>query len=215
VKGELLLQESTAVQVEIIRRALVEIGSGEREVTQEHYGRLLRLAQGGGGKKVELPGGFLVRSERGSLIFERAGGMQRAAASAEGARINVPGETRFGDYRLEAKVLDFTAAGFEEFKKEKTGETEWFDLEKIARSLYIRGRKPGDRFVPLGQQSAKKAGKFLTACRVTRDVRERVLIVCDEEKIIWLWPVRMSEEVKVTKETKKVLQLRITMDKGA
>jgi DNA/RNA-binding domain of Phe-tRNA-synthetase-like protein len=36
-----------------------------------------------------------------------------------------------------------------------------------------------------------------------------VLVVTDAEKIIWVWPVRISEQAKVTTQTRRVLQLRI------
>ncbi len=61
----------------------------------------------------------------------------------------------------------------------------------------------------MGKRSEKKVGKFLTAARVEHDVRDNVLIVADAGKVIWVSPVRMSEECKVTKDTAKVLRLRI------
>jgi DNA/RNA-binding domain of Phe-tRNA-synthetase-like protein len=36
-----------------------------------------------------------------------------------------------------------------------------------------------------------------------------VLVVADAEKIIWVWPIRMSEQAKITDETQKILQLQI------
>ena len=216
VNSERLLRENAAVQVEIVRRGLEWAGSGERDLTEEHYKRILELAHRmAGGKSLQLPGGFEVRREYGNLIFLRAGGGGPLGTRAEEIQINVPGQTLVGDCRVEAKILEFSAEGFEKFKAAKTGETEWFDLEKLRLPLYIRGRKVGDRFVPLGQDGEKKVGKFLTASRIARRVREKMLVVCDENRIVWLWPVRMSEEVKVTHETKKVLQLRITESKGA
>jgi hypothetical protein len=37
-----------------------------------------------------------------------------------------------------------------------------------------------------------------------------VLVVTDQEKIIWVWPARISEQSKITGETRKTLQLQIT-----
>ena len=55
----------------------------------------------------------------------------------------------------------------------------------------------------------KKVGKFLTAARVPLVMRKQVLIVADREKIVWLCPLRMTELAKVTRETQKILQLRM------
>jgi tRNA(Ile)-lysidine synthase len=76
--------------------------------------------------------------------------------------------------------------------------------------LFIRFRKAGDRFAPLGLDQEKKVGKFLTAARVPQQLRQKLLVVADSEKIIWLWPVRTSQQAKVTGATRKILQLRIT-----
>ena len=61
----------------------------------------------------------------------------------------------------------------------------------------------------MGLGAQKKVGKFLSDARVSQDVRRKVLVVADSEKVIWVWPVRMSEQAKVTERTQKVLQLQI------
>ena len=62
----------------------------------------------------------------------------------------------------------------------------------------MRPRQAGDRFQPLGLDAAKKVGKFLTTARVPRELRERTMVFADQEKIIWVCPVRIAEPVKVT-----------------
>jgi tRNA(Ile)-lysidine synthase len=122
----------------------------------------------------------------------------------------VPGRTGFGRYAIEATIVDADKAGFEQFVAGKTDRVERFDLEKIRLPLTVRRRRPGDRFVPLGLKSEKKIGKFLTAQRIPHRLREKVLIVADSDKTIWVCPVRISESAKVTSRTRSVLQLQIT-----
>ncbi|HUV65725.1 MAG TPA: tRNA lysidine(34) synthetase TilS C-terminal domain-containing protein, partial [Sedimentisphaerales bacterium] len=55
-----------------------------------------------------------------------------------------------------------------------------------------------------------KLGKFLTAQRVPREGRREVLVVSDSEKIIWVWPLRISEQAKISPGTRRILQLQIT-----
>jgi tRNA(Ile)-lysidine synthase len=74
----------------------------------------------------------------------------------------------------------------------------------------IRSRQAGDRFIPLGLTEEKKVGKFLTGAKVPQQLRKKTLIIADNEKIIWVWPTRISEQVKVNGQTKKILQLQIT-----
>jgi tRNA(Ile)-lysidine synthase len=62
----------------------------------------------------------------------------------------------------------------------------------------------------LGLQEEKKVGKFLTTAKVPRQIRKKAIIAADAEKVIWIWPIRISEQAKVTSGTRKILQLQIT-----
>ena len=61
----------------------------------------------------------------------------------------------------------------------------------------------------MGFEAEKKIGKFLTAAKVPHHLRRKLLVIEDSEKIIWLCPVRIGEQAKITDETRKVLQLKI------
>jgi tRNA(Ile)-lysidine synthase len=90
---------------------------------------------------------------------------------------------------------------------------ERFDLDKVKPPVTVRFRQEGDRFWPLGLSGQKKVGKFLTAAHLPQEVRAKVLIVADREKIIWVWPIRISQKAKITDETQKILQLQITKER--
>jgi tRNA(Ile)-lysidine synthase len=154
-----------------------------------------------------LPDGFVVQREYDDLIFSACRvGHSLPISETESVIIKIPGKTQFGQYIIEA--AEYLAPGFTGGNISKF--IECFDLDKIKQPLSILLRQPGDRFIPLGQEDQTKIGKFLTAQKVPREIRQKVLIIADAEKIIWLWPVRISEQVKVTNETNKILQLEIT-----
>jgi tRNA(Ile)-lysidine synthase len=211
------LHESPSVKIELVRRSLAHIGCGERDLTRRHYESMLQLAgQNVTDSKVELPGGFVVCREYDKLILRpsqnRPGGQARSSVgsqSDEPVTLNVPGQTRFGRRLIEATIIEVEGAGLDQFVDDKTSFVERFDVDKVRLPLTVRPRRPGDRFVPLGHKAAKKVGKFLTTQRLPRRIRSQVLVVADAERIIWIWPVRMSEQAKVTAETAKILQLRM------
>jgi len=209
---KLFLTEPQPVKVELIRRSLANIGSGERDLTQGHYEGILQLAeQNVTGRKMELPGGFVVWREYGNLIFSncRLGLAPPISSKDQAVTVEIPGQTTFEKFLIQAIVLERNEVDFEKFKAAKTDSIEWFDLDKTKPSLVVRRRRAGDRFVPLGQREEKKIGKFLTAQRVPHGIRRDVLVVADREKIIWVWPVRMSEQARITGETRKILQLQV------
>jgi len=209
------------VKVELIRRGLTTAGSGERDLTHRHYEKILQLAeQKISGKKIALPNGFIVQREHKNLIFIRPKESSIVDESInETTELKIPGQTKFADYLIEATILD---AGYSmldtrrkrksriENQKSKIELVEQFDLDKIKPPLTVRHRRNGDRFVPLGLPEEKKVGKFLTAAKVPEEIRQKTLIVTDSEKILWVWPVRISEQAKITNYTKKILQLHIT-----
>jgi tRNA(Ile)-lysidine synthase len=220
--------EAEPVKVELVRRTLAAVGCGEREMTQGHYERVLQLSEESmGRRKVNLPGGYEARREYGSLVFEKAlAGREETTDTA--VEVEIPGRTVFRQYLIEARVIETrentekeTAAKtlrHEEgevdshLRRNDTGVTKFserFDLNKLRPPVVVRFRRNGDRFAPLGLGAKKKVGKFLSDARVPGDVRRKILVVADAEKVIWVWPIRMSEQAKVTGRTQKVLQLRI------
>ncbi len=198
------------VKVEMVRRALAMLGGGERNLAQGHFEKVLCLAETKtNGREIDLPGGITARRETRKILFVRRRVVPEPEKLTEEVEIAVPGQTRFGNWLVKAKLLNFSEEAFAEFKAAKTEFVEWFDFDKLCLPLKVRDRAAGDKFLPLGMASEKKVGKFLTAQKVLREVREKILVVEDREKIIWAWPVRMSEQVKISGQTKRILQLTI------
>ena len=211
---EIFLNQAKPVKVELIRRSLASLGCGERDLTRQHYEGMLQLAgRNATGGKMELPGGFAVWRDYGCLVFSGnrlVGQAPPYIGLDKHVTLNVPGKTKFGNYLIEATIVEAGRNGLDQFKTGKTDDIEWFDLERIKPPLIVRFRRAGDRFIPLGLAQEKKLGKFMTAQRVPHPMRRKVLVVADGEKIIWVCPVRISEQAKVTGETRRILQLHVT-----
>ncbi|MCK5564475.1 MAG: tRNA lysidine(34) synthetase TilS [Planctomycetes bacterium] len=203
-----LSQLDRLTAVEVVRRVLVNIGSGERDLTQEHYDRIIALASANSsGKLIELPSGFVAKGEYDRVAFYK--GQKANKRCLTPLILVVPGVTVACDIKIEAKVLDASDCDIEKFKKDKDSNVEWFDLDKIKGRLKVRSRKDGDKFRPIGGGGEKRIGKFLTADKVPGEMRDKVLVIEDDEKIIWLAPIRASEETKVDGSTKKVLAISL------
>jgi len=209
---KMFLAQPLPVKIELVRRSLAAVGSGQRDITQQHFERILRLTESNvTGNRIELPSGFIVRREYEYLIFAPP---EKTPPPDEllnkSIKLQIPGRTGFGQYVIEATTLEVDNGQIEKFKTTKTNFVEWFDLEKLKLPLEVRSRKPGDRFCPLGLKAEKKVGKFLTAAKIPQQLRHKLLVIADSEKIIWLWPIRISEKIRVTEKTGKILQLQIT-----
>jgi tRNA(Ile)-lysidine synthase len=199
------------VKVELIRRSLTAIGSGEKDLTQQHYEKILQLSQQNKScRRIELPGGFVVWREYGSLIFAQSKEEQQLEHRTEkSVELKVPGQTKFVDYIIESTVFDAEGCDIDKFSREKSELIEWFDFDKVKQPLVVRSRKVGDRFRPLGLLGEKRIGKFLTAARIEHKLRKKVVIIADKNKIIWVGPIRASELTKIKASTKRILQIRL------
>jgi tRNA(Ile)-lysidine synthase len=85
----------------------------------------------------------------------------------------------------------------------------YFDEDKIREPLLIRNRRRGDWFEPLGTNGSQKIKKLFIDRKVPGGERESIALLADNNSIIWIENMHISERVKVTHETKNVLILEI------
>jgi len=97
--------------------------------------------------------------------------------------------------------------GGEAARSREDVQTEVADADRIAFPLRLRSRQPGDRFAPLGMRGTKKLSDFLLDERVPFFCRDSLPLVCDDEKIVWVVGVRLSDQVRLSDSTRRVLVL--------
>jgi tRNA(Ile)-lysidine synthase len=202
---------SPLLQAEFINAALASIGSGLGKITEDHYHSIASLASGPSGGKIQLPDGFCVIANHEKITFTKnqtKGPHQ--LLPAEALTLNIGQTSSFGPWTIQTKILNVKDCDIENFKTTKDKFIEWFDYDKLILPLTVRPRQDGDRFHPLGNPAPKKIGKFLTAAKVEHDVKVRLAVFADTQKIIWAAPVRTSELTKITTNTKKILQIKIS-----
>ena len=80
----------------------------------------------------------------------------------------------------------------------------------LGPGLVVRSREPGDRIRPLGLGGRKKLQDVFVDRKVDRDERDRVPVITDERgKIVWVAGHVLSEEFRVTDQTKAVIILKL------
>ena len=83
--------------------------------------------------------------------------------------------------------------------------TEVADEDRIVYPLIVRSRRDGDRFSPLGLGQETKLKDFLINEKVSPSEQDRLALLCDQERVLWVIGLRLSHDVRVTDETKRVL----------
>jgi tRNA(Ile)-lysidine synthase len=82
----------------------------------------------------------------------------------------------------------------------------FLDHARISPPLILRNVKPGDRIEPLGMVETKKMKSFFIDRKIPRECRVRIPLLVDSRSVIWIAGELISDRVKVTEQTKKVLK---------
>ena len=83
------------------------------------------------------------------------------------------------------------------------------DSEKVSFPLIIRKWKAGDYFYPLGMKQKKKLSNYFIDNKYSILDKENILIMESDGKIVWIIGDRIDNRFRITKLTKKVLQIRL------
>ncbi len=113
----------------------------------------------------------------------------------------VPGSTGLPEWGLE-----FTCTPADEVGPSGPWQV-WLDVDSLEGPLEVRSRCPGDRFRPAGGQGSTTLKKFLHACGVERDLRDRVAVVCSRGRIVWVVGYRAAQDFLATPSSRRILHL--------
>lgn len=191
-----------ALQRRLLRQGYVTLAGDARRLRESHISAMAALAAGGdSGLTLDLPAGLQMRVDRSQLILYRRGetladaypslaGQYRLpwpAADTETAR-EIPG------WRVTQRLI---AAGEIDPWPGRNSLTAYLNLAALGRGGWIRSRRPGDRFQPLGMAGFKKLQDFFTDARIPRHRRDGIPLLVTERGIAWVIGQRIAEWAKI------------------
>lgn len=161
-----------------------------------------------------LGGGLAGRVQGGALWLERA-------ADAPGPyrrRLEVPGEVAVPEAGVRVVARRVALADLGGIEGIRRSGLAAVDYNKVALPLWVRSRRPGDRFRPLGLAGEKKLKDFFIAEGVPRPWRDRVPLVTSgpagEDWIVWVAGHRVSEAARCDAATEKAIVFECAADDG-
>lgn len=98
----------------------------------------------------------------------------------------------------------------EEKQPAKSCETIEIDGDTVIGELRLRHRLPGDQIIPFGMTGHKKVKDLLIDAKIPLKDRDKIWLICDDEKIIWVYGIRQHEHTRVTKNTREILRLSLS-----
>jgi len=163
------------------------------------------IAEAQNGRNMEVPGGLFLAREYDSMVIRA-----REQETTFCIPVAVPGETAVpaSGLAIETAVLNaFPDPGTDE------GNYLWqavFDYDKMSLPLYLRNRRPGDRFCPAGMGGkSKKLQDYFVDEKVPQTRRNTAPLLATEQDVIWIVGMRTDDRFLPGPGTKKVLRITI------
>lgn len=192
-KVEIAIPIHRAVFMRAAVKALKLLGV-EKDWERVHLIDAYSLAEKENGSSVNLPKGVVACREYDRITFY---------LEQKNKDIEIP--FRIGTFDFKGKTLDVTPTELDKIDL-KSGLI--LDADKLPKGTVIRTKKDGDVFKKFGG-GTKSLGDFLTDKKIPRSERDHLPLLTYENKVLAVFGVAISDDVKVDENTKKAIKIDI------
>ncbi len=170
--------------------------------SQEHLHRVLQIGSRRGGQFL-FPSNWTCFPFRKWLFFISREG-EKQENQIDQFFLSIPGKTRYKDIVFECNQIEKQS-----FIPENTNNNKaFFDASCCGIGLTYRQIRENDLFQPLGSSKNVSLLQFLKKRQVPVAERKRIgVLTRSDGAIIWVPSVEISQLVRVTKETEKILEI--------
>ncbi len=200
----------------LIHRVLGRLSPGGRDIAYVHVEDVEELFLREGNRSICLPYGIRARRQYGQVWLERQ----------DTDELLLQGISTIRPEDLEAGQVEIPAAGagtlvFQVFSGKNCKDipqnryTKWFDYDKIKGLLTVRIREAGDYLTIRaadGEQIHKSVKDYMVTEKIPRQYRDRIPLITEGHHVLWLVGYRISEYYKISKNTKRILQVQLRGD---
>jgi tRNA(Ile)-lysidine synthase len=193
-----------AIQRRLLKELLEDFSTQKNGITFLHINSIDELLQNRrSGRKICLPFGVEARREYENLVIEQT---EECAKQEEYSYpVEIPGSIYLKERNLTVRLQKIKRGKIRFNEKNK----DYFDLDKIQPPLVLRNRREGDWFRPLGMSGRQKVKSFFIDHKIPQQKRKEIMLLADQQSVIWIENMHLNDQVKITSETKNVLELEI------
>jgi tRNA(Ile)-lysidine synthase len=215
-----------ALQRQLFRAAMTKLVGDVRDIEASHIEAARSLLNKPASKRISLPRGLICQGGYDEIVIASPPSLTVSEASQsefppcpfpplpDEVPLEVPGKTVFPGWKVTASIVRERTDSVSSWDALSTSKGIYqgnlvadFDLHKTGPKLFIRQRRPGDRFQPLGLSMPKKLYEFMIDAKIPSSWRGNIPIVYSPRQIIWVVGWRTDDRVKVTKGSKEILRL--------
>lgn len=181
----------------IMRRAILELTGSLKDISKENIDEFLSIRELATGKKVIKYDIIFIKNYHSYKLSLRENKIEKSPEKL----ISLNEEIIFNNYLIRAREVDKIG--------KKNQNTFYFDMDELSFPLKVRTRQNGDKFKPLGMDNNKKLKDFFIDQKIDRDKRDVIPLILSNDEIICVLSQRISEDYKVTNNTRKILKIEV------
>ncbi len=201
-----------ALRSHLILRALAHVKGETSGVERVHVRDTVRAVLYSPGAQLHLPCGIRLRVEqRAALLYiPDSPPSEKTSSRSDAFPLAVPGTTVVGNWRITTERIKTPPPKLP--PQDGARFIERFGRGLDESSLAVRGRRPGDRFQPLGMTGTKKLKDFMIDEKIPGSMRDRVPLIVTSSGIAWAVGWRIAEWAKVDESDSECMEIRLEWD---
>ena len=187
-------------------------------MTYVHVQDVMELLTRDGNRQIHLPYGIVAQRQYDQVQLKRW--TEEISGLADGPFITIDHEDLLSGrpftMELGSKTLYLQIVFGKNYKDiPENRYTKWFDYDKIKERLIIRTRRTGD-FLSIRGTSAevnhKSVKDYMVTEKIPKQDRDKILLLTEGNHVLWIVGHRISEYYKISKNTKRILQVQLRGD---
>lgn len=187
----------------VIRIHLENVIHSLKDISRENVNAVYSLISKDGYKEINLPYGFIACKQGNYLIIDKK---QSDEKEEFDVLLDFPGRVDMPDGR---KLKIEVASKKEEDSIPQSLYTKWLDYDKISAGARLRHPQDGDYLVIDSAGSTKSLRRYMIDEKISKPCRDKLLVIATDEKVHWVIGYRISEDVKITEKTNKIVKFEI------
>jgi len=197
-----LAELPSGLRARAVRAAIAGLLGTTRSFSERHVVAIMRAATTTG-SSLDLPRAVHLEVQREVIVLSVS--TPAALPPKSHVRLAVPGSVRFGPWTVTAELLDAPST---RLAPPNGTPTAVLDAGALGPALWLRSRRPGDRYRPLGMQRSRKLQDILVDAHIPRSERDTLPLLCSAGEIAWVVGQPPSDWAKITPSTGAVVKLR-------
>ena len=216
VCGDALSELPEIIKKEVLHLAITQAAGSAKDIGMEHVELLAGLFELQVGRSICLPYDLRAKRVYQGVILEKGTEAAKEGeepflkelvqselekALGQGIEVEVPGGTMcFSMFECDGQNVEIS----------KNTYTKCFDYDRIKGSLQIRTRQAGDYLIVDEDGHRKRLKEYFINEKIPADRRDETLLLTQADKVLWVVGGRISADVKVQEDTRRILKVQMT-----